>query len=125
MVLIRLLQNFRAILPAIMVGLAVISAPLLILFIPVEGEAAAAIFPPGWSEADVLQAAAGVDLSVIRIGATSNIAIVQLPTITAARSLRQAGALLLLPPNVLGGCLLAKTDQTLFSRSTSMSGTST
>jgi hypothetical protein len=123
--LIRLLQNFRSTLPALMVGIAVICAPLLILFEPVEGEATAAIFPPGWSEADVMRAAARADLSIIRIGATSNIAIVRLPTIPAARALRQAGALILLPPNVLGGCLLAKADQDLFSRSTLMSGTST
>ena len=123
--MIRLLQNLRSMLPALLVGAAVICAPLLILFEPVEGEATAAIFPPGWSEADVIQAAARADLSVIRIGATSNIAIIRLSSVPAARALRQAGALFLLPPNVLGGCLLAKTDQDLFSRLTSMTGTTT
>lgn len=102
--------TLKQILPAIAVGLAAICAPLLAAFEPVREAEAAAIFPPGWSHADVLLATAEADLALVRFGAWSNIGIIELADSRSAEALRRAGALFLLPPGALGGCLLPRTS---------------
>tara|TARA_R110000868_G_scaffold6550_8_gene37084 strand:+ start:1424 stop:1798 length:375 start_codon:yes stop_codon:yes gene_type:complete len=98
----------KQILPVIAVSLAAICAPLLAAFEPVREAEAAAIFPPGWSHADVLLATAEADLAFVRFGAWSNIGIIEISDTHSAEALRRAGALLLLPPGALGGCLLPR-----------------
>ncbi|WP_417483060.1 hypothetical protein [Maricaulis sp.] len=115
----------RRYLPAIAVSLAVISAPLLSAFEPVRGDEAAAIFPPGWTHADVMLATADADLSFVRFGAFANIGIVQIVDETSLTALRQAGALIFLPPGALGGCLLPRGASTPFDSAFSSIGTST
>ena len=93
-----------SLLPAILVGAAVVGTPLLALAEPVRGSEVAAIFPPGWQEADVLQAAATADAALLRFGAFANIGILRLSGDDIQTALRDAGALILLPPGALGGC---------------------
>ncbi|WP_417467774.1 hypothetical protein [Maricaulis sp.] len=112
----------RRYLPAIAVSLAVIGAPLLSAFEPVRGDEAAAIFPPGWTHADVMLATADADLSFVRFGAFANIGIVQIVDDTSLTALRQAGALLLLPPGALGGCLLPRDASDPFDTTSSSIG---
>lgn len=95
------MQSF---LPALIVASAVVGAPLLAAFEPVEGDQAAAVFPLGWSHADVLSATVRADSAIIRFGATSNIGIVQIRSQDTLAALQREGALLLLPPGALGGC---------------------
>jgi len=102
------LTTLRRYLPAIAVSLAVIGAPLLSAFEPVRGDEAAAIFPPGWTHADVMLATADADLAFVRFGAFANIGIVQIVDDSSLAALRHAGAVLLLPPGALGGCLLPR-----------------
>lgn len=102
------LNALRKYLPVIAVSLAAIGMPLLAAFEPVRGDEAAAIFPPGWSRAEVLLATAEADLSFVRFGAYANIGIVQVVDEHSLAALRHAGALLLLPPGALGGCLLPR-----------------
>lgn len=107
-------HTLRRYLPAVAVSLAAIGAPLLAAFEPVRGDEAAAIFPPGWSQADVVLATAEADLSFVRFGAFANIGIVRIIDARSLNALRQAGALLLLPPGALGGCLLPRDGLSLF-----------
>lgn len=116
------LHNLHRYLPALAVSLAAIGAPLLSAFEPVRGDEAAAIFPPGWSHADVLLATAEADLSFVRFGAFSNIGIVQIVDAGSLSALRQAGALLLLPPGALGSCLLPRDGLTRFDTNASNTG---
>lgn len=102
------LDALRKFLPAIAVSLAAIGMPLLAAFEPVHGDEAAAVFPPGWSHADVILATAEADLSFVRFGAYANIGIVRIVDQNSLGALRRAGALLLLPPGSLGGCLLPR-----------------
>ncbi|WP_417484600.1 hypothetical protein [Maricaulis salignorans] len=118
-------QNLRRYLPAVLVSLAAIGTPLLSAFEPVRGDEAAAIFPPGWSHADVVLATAEADLAFIRFGALSNIGIVRIVDDSSLAALRQAGALILLPPGALGGCLLPRAIQTPFDANASSIGIST
>lgn len=103
-------SNLKKALPAIVVSLAAICAPLLSAFDTIDDAEAAAIFPPGWSRADVLLATAEADLSFVRFGAWSNIGIVEISDPDSAAALRRAGALILLPPGALGGCLLPRSS---------------
>lgn len=73
---------------------------------PRPGGPIAALYPPWWSASQSLLAAAAGGLPV-RFGATGFVVIVVPETQDAARLLRQAGAWLLLDPEVLGGCLAA------------------
>ncbi len=102
----------RKFLPAIAVSLAAIGMPLLVALEPVSDGEAAAIFPPGWTRAEVVLATAQADLSVVRFGAYANIGIVRIDDERSSAALRQAGALLLLPPGALGGCLLPRDAST-------------
>lgn len=95
-----------AILPAILIGLAVIGTPLLNLTTPVAGDEVAAVFPPGWEEADVLLATASADGRLVRFGSFSNIGIIRIDSEETLAGLRAQGALLLLHPQALGGCLI-------------------
>lgn len=119
------LNALRRYLPAIAVSLAAIGMPLLSAFEPVRGDEAAAIFPPGWSHADVVLATAQADLAFVRFGALSNIGIVRIVDDASLTALRQAGALLLLPPGALGGCLLPRDNFTPFDTNASSIGIST
>lgn len=118
-------NTLRRYLPAIAVSLAAICMPLLSAFEPVRGDEAAAIFPPGWSHADVVLATSQADLSFVRFGAFSNIGIVQIVDEASLTALRQAGALLLLPPGALGGCLLPRGNFTPIDANSSSIGIST
>ncbi|WP_417476714.1 hypothetical protein [Maricaulis sp.] len=111
-------------LPAIAVSLAVIGMPALAVFEPVHGSEAAAVFPPGWKHADVVLATAQADLSFVRFGAFSNIGIVEIADAGSLRALRRAGALILLPPGALGGCLLPRDPSTPFTAAPSNNGLS-
>ena len=102
----RWFQKTRLLLPGLIVGLCVVFTPVLVAFEPVHDEQAAVIFPPGWSNRDVLLASARANLSVVRFGSLQNIGIINLDTPEAIASLRQEGALFLLSPGALGGCLV-------------------
>lgn len=106
-------RTFTATLPALLIALAVIGTPLLALTEPVRGNQVAAIFPPGWDEADVLLASAAADSSIVRFGALPNIGIVLIEDETTLAALRQNGAWLLLHPQALGGCLILPRTDTL------------
>lgn len=93
-------------LPPLLVGLAVVCTPLLALAEPVQGNQVAAVFPPGWTHRDVLLASASADQTLIRFGSLANIGIVEISSESDMTRLRQAGALLLLDPQALGGCLI-------------------
>lgn len=101
----------KALIPALVVSLAVIGTPMLAVFEPVRGDQAAVIFPPGWTQTDVITATSRADLSLVRFGAATNIAIVALDDDAAIAALRREGAWLLLPPGALGGCLLRQEDR--------------
>lgn len=92
--------------PAGFIALAVIGTPLLGLAEPVSGEEVAAVFPPGWDEADILLASAAAETSVVRFGALANIGIIRIADPDALAALRDQGAWLLLHPQALGGCLI-------------------
>ena len=96
----------KAAAPAAICCLGVIGAPLLALAEPIQGDQAAAVFPPSWTESDVLVAAARADLSVVRFGAFPNVGIIQFDTKDALAALRREGALFLLSPGALGGCFI-------------------
>ncbi|MBO6796007.1 hypothetical protein [Maricaulis sp.] len=98
--------NISAFAPLILIGLAVVCTPLLGLAEPLRGDQVAAIFPPGWSERDVLLASAQAGQNLVRFGALPNVGIVEFSSQADLESLRAAGALLLLDPQVLGGCLI-------------------
>ncbi|TGY89176.1 hypothetical protein E5163_08630 [Marinicauda algicola] len=70
---------------------------------PREGQAAI-VFPPGWARGEVARATAEAGTALVRFGSLPNIAIVDLGRDDTAR-LREAGALLVLDPLILGGCL--------------------
>ncbi|MBR9825170.1 MAG: hypothetical protein GYB36_05120 [Alphaproteobacteria bacterium] len=105
-------QSRLAFLPAVLIGLAVVCTPLLGLFEPVEGNEVAAVFPPGWGEADVLLASAAADSRLVRFGAFSNIGVIRIDDEDTLLALRAQGALLLLHPQVLGGCLITPANNT-------------
>ena len=70
-------------------------------------------------------ATAEADLSFVRFGAFANIGIVQIVDDTSLTALRQAGALLLLPPGALGGCLLPRNASDPFDTTSSSIGLQT
>lgn len=92
--------------PAAILALLTVCTPLLVLTEPVDGPDVAAVFPPGWQPADVMQAVARADVGLVRFGAFGNIGIVEIGDPDALARLRAAGAWLTLPPQALGGCLL-------------------
>jgi len=91
---------------------ALIACFLLVAAVPAAGALMSApragqvavVFPPGWNRSDTLRAAARADSALIRFGSLSNIAVVDLEPGAGAR-LRAAGAVLILDPLILGGCL--------------------
>lgn len=70
-----------------------------------DSEAVAAVFPPWWSGAKALTAAASADASIIRTGAFATIMIVKPATHDGLEKLREAGALLTIDPQAIGACL--------------------
>ena len=118
-------QTLGQIAPAVIVGLAVVSAPLLGLAEPVTGDQAAAVFPPGWSHRESMVAASQADLSVVRFGAFSNIGIVEFDDREALNALRDQGAWFLLHPQALGGCMLIGSTPALLETETTSNGIST
>jgi hypothetical protein len=94
-------------LPAAIVGLAVVSTPLLAALEPYEEDGeAAAFYPLGWSVSDVFVATAEAEVSVVRYGAAENIAIVRITSSENAAALRASGAWLVLNAQAMGGCLI-------------------
>ncbi len=73
---------------------------------PPPGGPIAALYPPWWGASRSLLAAATGGVPV-RFGAAGFVVVVVPDTPDAARRLRQAGAWLLLDPEVLGGCVTA------------------
>lgn len=69
----------------------------------------AAIFPPWWSLGEAFQAARQADASIIRTGAWSTILVVQSSNQGFSRRLHDAGAILLLDAQAMGGCLSNRT----------------
>lgn len=113
------LQKIQLLLPGLAVGLCIVFTPLLVVLDPIDEEQAAVIFPPGWSRRDVLLASARANLSVVRFGSLQNIGIIQIDAPEAIASLRQEGALFLLPPGALGGCLVRNVNQSSQNRTIS------
>jgi hypothetical protein len=72
---------------------------------PVAGAPVAAIFPPWWDDERSFAAAASTGGAIVREGAWSNILVVTSADGDLARRLRDAGALLLVNPAALDGCL--------------------
>lgn len=106
-------SKFTAYLPAFLIGLAVICTPLLGLTEPVSGDEVAAVFPPGWDEADVLLASAAAETRLVRFGAFSNVGIIRINGDAALADLRAQGAILLLHPQALGSCFSQPIGQSL------------
>lgn len=65
----------------------------------------AAIYPPWWSLGEAFQAARQADAYVIRTGAWSTIVVVQSANPGFSQRLYDAGAILLLDAQAIGGCL--------------------
>lgn len=65
----------------------------------------AVVFPPWWRAAAVFRAAAHAEGVIIRTGAWPTILVVQSPDPMFQARLRNAGAVLLLDAQALGGCL--------------------
>lgn len=87
--------------------LAGVPAAGAVMSAPREGQAAI-VFPPGWAHDAVVRATGEAGTSLIRFGSLPNIAIVDLQPEDAVR-LRAAGAILVLDPLILGGCLAGET----------------
>ena len=100
-------RNYLAWLPALLLlvvtGLG--TAGLTLRPTTVAGGPVAAIFPPWWNATESFAAATTAGGNVIRQGAWSNILIVAAPGIDLSHRLRHAGALLLVDPTAIGGCL--------------------
>lgn len=76
---------------------------------PATGAATvAAVFPPWWSRERALGAVAGTDGSVLREGAVGSILLVRSEIPMLADRLRSRGALLVLGPAGLAGCLFSR-----------------
>ena len=112
-----------ALAPLILIALAVVCTPLLGLAEPLAGDQVAVVFPPGWSERDVLLASAEAGQNLVRFGALPNVGIVEFSSQADLQDLRAAGALLLLDPQVLGGCLIGADTPVL--PSSHLTGTAT
>ena len=65
----------------------------------------AAVFPPWWGDVDVLAAAASTGLPIVRAGGTGSVLVVSSPNSDTDDLLSGAGALLLLDPLSMAGCL--------------------
>ena len=70
----------------------------------------------------MILATAEADLAFVRFGAYANIGIVRIVDDSSLDALRQAGALLLLAPGALGGCLLPRDSKIQFDTHTSSIG---
>lgn len=81
-------------------GLAVV---IVIGAAPRQADRAAAVFPPWWSEARVVAAAASAG-DIASRGGAANIVLVRGDPATLRSRLRAAGALLLLDPQAAGFC---------------------
>lgn len=86
-----------------MTTLASVPAAGAVMSAPGEGQAAV-LFPPGWDHGRVAIATAEAGTGLVRFGSLGNIAIVDLEPGDTPR-LRLAGAVLVLDPLILGGCL--------------------
>lgn len=65
----------------------------------------AAVFPPWWDDGAVLGAAASTGLPIVRAGGTGSVLVVASPSGASDKLLSEAGALLLLDPLSMSGCL--------------------
>jgi hypothetical protein len=65
----------------------------------------AALFPPWWRARDAFDGAAAAGAAIVRTGAWPTLLVVTSPDPRLEAHLRAAGALLLLDPRALGGCL--------------------
>lgn len=111
------MKPFLSFSPALLVGALVVLTPLLAAVAsPSDEDQAAVVFPPGWSRADVMRAAARADVDLVRFGALDNVAVFQVAGRSERRRIRDAGGWLILPPGALGGCFLPRTTASLSSR---------
>ena len=97
---------------ALTIGAIVAATPLAgaLVSAPQSGQAAI-VFPPGYDHGETARAVARSGLAFVRTGSLSNIAIVDLSGEAASARLREAGALFILDPLILGGCLNGGTDR--------------
>ena len=65
----------------------------------------AAMFPPWWGDGDVLAAAAATGLPIVRAGGINSVLVIASPNDDSDDLLSGAGALLLLDPLSMAGCL--------------------
>jgi hypothetical protein len=65
----------------------------------------AAVFPPWWDDADVLVAAASTGLPIVRAGGIGAILVLASPNESTDNLVSKAGAVLLLDPLSMAGCL--------------------
>ncbi|WP_138513014.1 hypothetical protein [Maricaulis alexandrii] len=91
--------------PVALIASLTVATPLLAAAEPARGPEVAVVFPPGWSGADAMRAAARADVGVVRFGAWDNILITRHDSDADIERLRDAGAWFILPPGALGGCL--------------------
>jgi hypothetical protein len=102
------MKRFTDALPLALISTLIVSTPLLAATERSSSAEIAAIFPPGWQSDDVMRAVASTPVGVVRFGAFDNVVIVSAEDDDTRSALFQAGAWLLLPPGVLGGCLLPR-----------------
>jgi len=108
--------------PLAAIAIAVIFTPLLAVFEPARDGQIAAVFPPTWAPAAIMEASADADVRISRFGALDNIVVVEFTDDEARRRLRDSGAWLLLPPGALGGCLTRPSTRLHASRAPSRQG---
>jgi len=70
---------------------------------PPAGDQAAAVFPPGWSHARILEAAAAADARLVRFSAVPGVAVLEIKP-AGHSALRAAGAWIIADPALAGGC---------------------
>jgi len=68
-------------------------------------DAVAAVFPPWWSDAQALSAAASADAAIVRTGGLATILVVKPSPDDGLERLHRAGALLTIDPRAIGACL--------------------
>ena len=94
--------------PVALIASLTVATPLLAAVEPARGPDVAVVFPPGWSGADAMRAAARAEVGVVRFGAWDNILITRRTSDDDIDRLREAGAWYILPPGALGGCLVGE-----------------
>jgi len=93
--------------PAAIAGAAMLVVALVAVLAPRDaaGQSVAAIFPPWWDAPRVMAGLGGTDAVILREGAAPSILLLSSQTPGLPERLRAAGALLIVDPTAVAGCL--------------------